>query len=169
MSHSHAWLVNIFNTTHTYAALYCIYRHSPKLNNVRSRCTQHSTHSWLHTSNAIDVATRLAWESLCTFTFVYVMHMHAHYDVLLCISAHHNKKNWLYGYGLLILHKEDERAELRTEDWKLKTEENLVLVVIIKMEKAADGRRGSACSKWFLYGNKYASTTCFVVWKVRGR
>ena len=105
------------------------------------------------------VATRLAWESLCTFTCVYVMHMHAHYDVLLCISAHHNKKNWLYGYGLLILHKEDERAELKTE--KLKTEENLVLVGIIKVEKAADG---AAHAQRFLHGNKYASTTCFVVW-----
>ena len=34
------------------------------------------------------VATRLAWESLCTFAYV----MHAHYDVLLCISAHRNKE-----------------------------------------------------------------------------
>ena len=35
------------------------------------------------------VATRLAWESLCTRAYV----MHAHYDVLLCISVHRNKKN----------------------------------------------------------------------------
>ena len=65
---------------------------------------------------AFAVATRLAWESLCTFTCVYVMHMHAHYDVLLCIYRHITTRKTDYGYGLLILHKEDERAELRTED-----------------------------------------------------
>ena len=44
---------------------------------------------------------------------------------------------------------------------QLKLEENLVLVVIIKMEKAADWAAHAQSD--FLYGNKYASTTCFVV------
>ena len=38
-----------------------------------------------------------------------------------------------------------------------------MLVVIIKVEKAASGAVHAQSD--FLYGNKYASTTCFVVWK----
>ena len=38
--------------------------------------------------------------------------MHAHYDVLLCISAHRNKNTEFV--FMIFLHKEDEIAEQRT-------------------------------------------------------
>ena len=63
-----------------------------------------------------------------------------------CAYRHITTRKTDYGYGLLILHKEDERAELKTEVLKkLKLEENLVLVVIIKNGEGC--RLGSACSK----------------------
>ena len=80
--------------------------------------------------------------------------------IMMYYCAYRNKKTDFM--AVVYLHKEDERAELRklrTENWK----SNLVLVVIIKMEKAADGAAHAQSD--FLYGNKYASMTCFVVWK----
>ena len=76
------------------------------------------------------------------------------------------QENWVCGYGLFTQGRRkswtEKTEKLETEHWCRK-EKNLVLVVIIKMAKAA--YEPAHAQSDFLYGNKYASTTCFVVWE----